>query len=92
MEELNPDVFGAVGVRQAEGEAAARSVHVFQPLLVHLWHGMELSGLKRDGKRESWVRDETHLALMSLWAPGGACGTEECFVGRKGTFSPGFCP
>ena len=35
MEELNPEVIGVVGARQAEGEAAARSDHVAQPLLVH---------------------------------------------------------
>ena len=35
MEELNPEVIGVVGARQAEGEAATRPDHVFQPLLVH---------------------------------------------------------
>ena len=35
IEELNPEVIGVVGARQAEGEAASRSDHVFQPLLVH---------------------------------------------------------
>ena len=35
VEELNPEVIGVVGARQAEGEAAARSDHVLQPLLVH---------------------------------------------------------
>ena len=35
VEELNPEVIGVVGARQAEGEAATRSDHVFQPFLVH---------------------------------------------------------
>ena len=35
VEELNPEVVGVVGARQAEGEAAARADHVLEPLLVH---------------------------------------------------------
>ena len=35
VEELNPEVIGVVGARQAEGEAAAGADHVLQPLLVH---------------------------------------------------------
>ena len=35
VEELNPEVVGVVGARQAEGEAAARADGVLQPLLVH---------------------------------------------------------
>ena len=35
VEQLNPEVIGVVGARQAEGEAASRSDHVFQSFLVH---------------------------------------------------------
>ena len=35
VEELNPEVVGVVGARQAEGKAAARADRVLEPLLVH---------------------------------------------------------
>jgi hypothetical protein len=35
VEELNPQVVGVVGARQAEGEAAAGADHVLEPFLVH---------------------------------------------------------
>lgn len=35
VEELNPQIVGVVGARQAEGEAATGANHVFQPFLVH---------------------------------------------------------
>ncbi len=35
VEELNPQVVGVVGARQAEGEAAAGADHILEPFLVH---------------------------------------------------------
>jgi hypothetical protein len=41
VEELNPEVVGVVGAREAEGEASAGADHVLQPFLVH---GVDVEG------------------------------------------------
>ena len=61
VEELDPEVVGVVGARQAEGEAAAGADHVLEPLLVHRVDvegrigedEVELAGGARAGRRSS---------------------------------------
>lgn len=58
-EELNPEVIGVVGARQAQGKAAARSDRVSQPLPVH---GVDVEG---------WIgEDEVEAAggVVRAWA------------------------